>query len=460
MEPCRLRTRLRRHRPARPLPRRASQRQIGPIAGRAWLLAAFAAAMLMSGASSASALIAHLSDGRVVSYEPAPGSLAPASIFAGPPGPPLQYHGGPVMTSNTNYALYWDPAGGPAYPADYQPGLNTFFEDLAHDSGGVQNTDSVLTQYTGPGNEPVKYASTWGGALIDEDPYPASGCTASTICLTEEQIEAELKSYVEAHGLPQNLSSEYFVLTPPGVGNCFEAASQRCSRSTGSGVYCAYHTFTPGSSGPIIFAVDAYQTGNAYCDPGEQHPNGTTADATILGGLVHEHSESVTDPEVGSGWVDSNLEEIGDKCRVPSNVELTVGRRLGTAPDGAWYNQVLNGHFYLYQTEFSNIGEQCLQRFAGGPAPMVKKLSPKKGPSGGGTLVTVTGANLSGVDAVYFSTPDGAYFGSVPGTQVKELSPSKVQVLAPPHSPGKYFVTVTTPTGTSATAAKVRFTYK
>ena len=43
--------------------------------------------------------------------------------------------------SNTNYAVYWRPSNGPAYPADYQPGINRYFSDLAHDSGLATNVD-------------------------------------------------------------------------------------------------------------------------------------------------------------------------------------------------------------------------------------------------------------------------------------------------------------------------------
>ena len=44
-----------------------------------------------------------------------------------------------------------------------------------------------------------------------------------------------------------------------------------------------------------------------------------------------------------------------------------MGTPLGKAPDGASYNQVINGHFYWYQEEWSNQGDECLQRltFAG-----------------------------------------------------------------------------------------------
>lgn len=39
-----------------------------------------------------------------------------------------------------------------------------------------------------------------------------------------------------------------------------------------------------------------------------------------------------------------------------------MGPVLGTH-NGAKYNQVINGHFYWYQEEWSNDGHTCLQRY-------------------------------------------------------------------------------------------------
>ena len=49
-------------------------------------------------------------------------------------------------------------------------------------------------------------------------------------------------------------------------------------------------------------------------------------------------------------------QEVGDQC------DGLMGTPLGTAPDGAKYNQVINGHFYWYQEEWSNRTHSCLQR--------------------------------------------------------------------------------------------------
>jgi PKD repeat protein len=49
-----------------------------------------------------------------------------------------------------------------------------------------------------------------------------------------------------------------------------------------------------------------------------------------------------------------------------------MGSALGTH-NGAKYNQVINGHFYWYQEEWSNQGHKCLQRFTySGAAPTAR----------------------------------------------------------------------------------------
>ena len=52
----------------------------------------------------------------------------------------------------------------------------------------------------------------------------ANGCSRAPICLTDEQLREELVKFVKAHGLPRDLTHEYFLLTPPGVEDCFEAS--------------------------------------------------------------------------------------------------------------------------------------------------------------------------------------------------------------------------------------------
>jgi IPT/TIG domain len=408
-----------------------------------------AAYLLALATTQASALVVRLPNGHRISYQPLRGSrLAASTRTRRARVHNLEYHGGPVMTSNSNYAFYWDPSGAPSYPAGYQSGINRYFEDLAHDSGGVQNTDSIATQYSDSAHQFANYDSKFAGAIVDTDAYPSNGCAAAVICLTDEQLQAELISYVQAHNLPHGLGYEYFLLTPPGVEDCAEATSFECSAGSDSPFYCAYHNFIPLAGGSIIYANDPYVSGIEGCDDGE-HPNGKPSDGALEGGLSHEHNESITDPEINA-WFDSGGEENGDKCRTFAEA-TEFGFSLGTAPDGSRYNQVIDSDLYWYQQEWSNEGSRCKQRLAPEP-PVVKKLSPKKGSIAGGTTVTLFGSWFTGATAVRF--------GSVEAHSFTVLSSTSIQAVSPAEPKGAVLVTVVTPAGASTPTRRDKFKFR
>ncbi|HMD57285.1 MAG TPA: IPT/TIG domain-containing protein [Solirubrobacteraceae bacterium] len=343
-------------------------------------LAAFALTVwLLAAAGGASAVIVHLHGGPIVSYQPLRGAPPRAldEYFSN-----LDYNGGPVMASNTNYTVYWDPAGAPKYPAGYQAGVDRYLEDLAHDSGGHGNVDSVSSQYNDAAGSFSAYDSHFGGELIDTDPYPVNGCKEATICLTDAQLRKELSTFVKAQGLATDLEHEYFLLTPPKVEDCFEAAGFECSAGSKAPYYCAYHGNQPEpAGGELIYSNDPYVGGNRGCDDGN-HPN-EISDSALEGGLSHEHNESITDPEPNNAWTDlgGSGGEIGDKCRT-FEAATEYGTPVGVE-GGKKYNQVINGHHYWYQQEWSNQTDQCLQRFtlAGVEPTATFTSAPKTGTS-------------------------------------------------------------------------------
>jgi hypothetical protein len=280
----------------------------------------------------------------------------------------MDYNGGPLMPSNTDYMVLWSPTGLSAYPAGYVSGLQTYFTDLAHDSGGHQNVDSVSAQYNDLTGAFSLYQTTFGGALVDTDPYPPTECPADapvTACLTDPQIQTELEQFVASRGLKTDLSHEYFLLPPPHVETCFSndptASPPFGGCSAGEPLdlafFCAYHGNTT-LSPMLIYSNNPFDATNPLCQDGN-NPNGI-ADGEINGGLSHEQNESVTDPLPNDAWTNGagplHGFEVGDQC------VGEMGTPLGTAPNGALYNQVINGHFYWYQEEWSNQTHSCLQR--------------------------------------------------------------------------------------------------
>ncbi|MCW3067460.1 MAG: hypothetical protein JWL67_85, partial [Solirubrobacterales bacterium] len=407
------------------------------------LVMLLAALALGAGAGSASAIVVHLASGKTLSYQRLAGAAAVRpfdEVFSN-----LDYNGGPVMASNTNYAFYWQPAGAPAYPSDYRTGLNRYFTDLAHDSGGTQNVDSISAQYNDTAGEFANYDSHFAGAIVDTNPYPANGCKYAAICLTDAQLQAELTKYVTAHGLPTDLQHEYYMLKPPGVEDCFEATGGECSAGSTSPIYCAYHGNIPlAGGGEIIYSNDPYVNGIEGCDDGN-HPNGTTADGTIEGGLSHEHNESITDPEPNNAWTDIGREtgEIGDKCAT-FEARSEYGTPLGKAPNGARYNQVINGHLYWYQQEWSNQHHRCLQRLTFLGRKPTATFTSEPG-AGNGVSFDASGSTAPGGVARY-----NWQFNDGPGlsTPTETTAPTVTHVF---RSRGTYLValTVFAPSGTS-----------
>jgi hypothetical protein len=85
-----------------------------------------------------------------------------------------------------------------------------------------------------------------------------------------------------------------------------------------------------------------------------------------------------------------------------------------------------------------------------GPPPEVKGVTPREGPSSGGTVVTIGGSNLAEATAVSF--------GGALATLVKSTNRA-LTVIAPPHAPAVVDVTVTANGTTSAANVRDHFTF-
>jgi PKD repeat protein len=419
-------------------------------------------------APTAGAAIKLLPNGKAFGYQPLAGTMSQHTFdgtFSN-----LDYNGGPVMPSNTDYLIFWKPSTASDYPSDYKSGLVQYFTDLAHDSGGHQNVDSAAAQYNDASGNVAAYNVTFGGSFDDTDTYPTGQCESGTVssgvvCLTDSQLQAELESFVTAHGLPHDTSHEYYLIFPPGVQNCLDSTkADGCSLGTTAGSrYCSDHGATTSSPSPtaIIYINQPYVTDttpntNNGCDVANDHPNGTS-DGALIGGLSHEHNESTTDPFPNTAWTDwtngaSTGFENGDKCSAGvKGFSGSFGPAVGTAPDGSPYNQLINGHEYLYQQEWSNQGNTCVQRFTfSGAAPTAQFSS---APGSGLTMnFDATGSTAPGGVAEYhwmFETPTNSVH---PNTDTSVPTTSNTYGSSGQHTVS---LTVYAPDGTSIGASRV-----
>jgi hypothetical protein len=413
------------------------------------LVATVAATVLLvgsaNGSTSASAFAP--SNGRVGGMVPVRGALptslppdeCPGAFGCG--GADLTYHGGSVMRTNNTYAIYWLPSGHTfnGDNAGFENAINGWLGDVAHDSGLATNVFSVANQYydtVGGGTHHVAYNSTFVDSAVDTDAFPASGCSDgtgfTTVCLTDTQLRAEIQTVVTNQGWPQNSSSLYFLLTPPGVGSC---AGTDCAYV----VYCAYHSSFVTGGGEILYANQPWLSGVNGCDLGAR-PNSNDADPTISV-ASHEFNEAVTDPNVNepdgshlSAWWDDQGYENGDKCA------WTFGTTGGT--NGHEYNQTINGHHYLMQMEYDNASHSCLQSTVVPPAPpSISGFTPKTYPIGG--TIHIQGAGFTGTT--------GVSFGTTPAVTFNVVNDNDISVVIPVGAAkGK----LTVVNGTSATSKK------
>jgi hypothetical protein len=260
----------------------------------------------------------------------------------------LIYHGGPVMHTNKTYAIYWLPSGY-AMGSNYRTLINGYFKNVAAANGATTNVYYAATQYYDSSHGHIRYNSAFGGSVLDTNPFPAGDCTDpdTSICLGDDQIQAEINSVVTAQSWPR-FGSIFFMFTPNGVGSC---AAGYCAFTD----YCAYHSDFSSVAGDTLYANIAYAaTVPAACDSGAaNHPNNSDADPAI-NLISHEHNETITDMR-GSAWYDKSGNEDGDKCAW--NFETSLGHTAYGA-----YNQVIGTGKYYLQSEWSNLHTHCVLR--------------------------------------------------------------------------------------------------
>ncbi len=301
--------------------------------------------------------------------------------------PPLWFHGGNVMGTRSTgpvviTPIFWDPAGHSMGLA-YKNILKTYLGGVAAASGQHTNVFSTLNGYFGT-NGQIQYKLKLGTPINDTDALPASGCTVAAndhtaiyadnsgynACLDDDQVIAETNSVIGANHLKINLSHIYVLFIPKHVETCFLPGSTLTSANActinhqPSAAYCAYHSMAPSGAVYANLSFPIYQSPVGFtCSsdsrfPTVQTPNGNADADTEVSPTSHEIMEAITDPDTETGWYDSSGFENGDECA------YVYGVTHGST--GARYNQVIGGHHYLTQEEFSNrdflkTGGGCLQ---------------------------------------------------------------------------------------------------
>src|SRR6202023_968189 len=282
--------------------------------------------------------------------------------------PPLLFtQGSPVMGGRTGTQagnititpVYWAPTGH-VFSAAYKNIVNGYIADIAADSNKTTNVFGTNTEYYQqplPGAQPlnyIHYVIAAGAEIDDTAAYPAQnltpGCTAAagnTDCIADAALRSELQAKLTALSKPIDDAHLYPVFFPSLVETCQGPGSAGTGQACSSNVYCAYHSGLGVGGNVMVYANEPYPVLNGCTNPsnGPQAPNGDNFGDAELSMLSHEARESITD--YNGAWFDVNGFENGDECA------YTYGAPLGGVA-GTLYNQVINGHHYYTQDEFSN----------------------------------------------------------------------------------------------------------
>jgi hypothetical protein len=181
-------------------------------------------------------------------------------------------------------------------------------------STGVTTYSSGGTATTPPVKTMIQNASAFNPAtnvyIDNAQPFPASGCSFSgqpgaNLCLTDAQLQTELKRVMTLKGWTGDNHKLYFIYTGQGVGSC---SGTSCSYTA----YCAYHSWIGTGNTATLYANMPYADNINGCASGTS-PNGDVAGDGLVNLTSHEHAEAITDP-TGTGWYASTGYENGDNC--------------------------------------------------------------------------------------------------------------------------------------------------
>ncbi|HZQ71221.1 MAG TPA: hypothetical protein VFA68_22035 [Terriglobales bacterium] len=232
----------------------------------------------------------------------------------------VTFHGGPVQTTTTSYAIYWKPSG-VFINRTYRQVIDQFLSDV-----GGSDIYGAATEYSG-NNGQVQNVSTFGGEYVDTAPYPP--------VITTKNIEDTIQRAIAVNGWQPSITAQYFLMfgDGPQVGAC------------------AYHTFFNLNGQPVIYAVIPYFTekdADGCGAPFGITPNANYSADTAIGNLSHEQTEMVTDPLLNA-WYDPRNGEVGDICIYSYGVPFTS--KFG--------NLLANGDQYIVQEEWSQVKQSC-----------------------------------------------------------------------------------------------------
>ena len=247
---------------------------------------------------------------------------------AGTKTPVILYHGGPVMSASTTiYIVYYG-----SFTATQHDILDTFLENI-----GGSPAFNVNTEYYDSANQFVQNVLNYTPATDSYNDAYSLGTSLSGSFVT-----TILHNAVSGGHLPADANGIYLLTVSPDV-------------KLPKTVWCAYHTHTTAivAGEDIKYALAADPpasilnscSGNIATYGDATSPNGDIGMDEVVDSLIHELSETVTDPDINA-WYTKGGQEVGDLCN------FVYGPTF-LAPNGSHANHTFGSRNYLAQEIWS-----------------------------------------------------------------------------------------------------------
>lgn len=248
--------------------------------------------------------------------------------------PVILYHGGPVLTNPKDlYVVYYG-----SFTTTQHAILDNFLQNLG--GSGAFNVNSEYTD--GSGNAVANILNYSPTTNSFNDSYSLgkslSGAFDTTI----------IHNAIANGHLPTDVNGIYILTVSPDV-------------SLPRSVWCAYHTHSTsivtGEDIKYAVAPDPPQSLLASCSGNVANfgdatsPNGDIGMDAVADDLIHELSETSSDPDLNA-WFTKSGAENGDLCNFVYGTTFL-------APNGSHANHVFGTRNYLVQTIWDRAGSFC-----------------------------------------------------------------------------------------------------
>ena len=156
--------------------------------------------------------------------------------------------------------------------------------------------------------------------------------------------------------------------------------------------------------------------------------------ATFLGSSGNDYGSGIAVDATGSSYVTGGTHTVSPRQK-SDDFPTTTGS---------------------FQSAVGGVGDAFVAKLGAGSLSSVCSVSPRGGPTGGGSEVVIRGEGFTDTTAVSFGNQAAAGFSIDSDTQITAYSPSRTEA---PLKDSLVFVTVTTPAGTSTVNPGARYVF-